>query len=88
MSGSGTAATTSWRYLGYCHEGQRFEVDGVNLWDCPWDELPDVRANVKEPQYGQDLSLRVYDVWTPTGPLRVASGEYSMNVYLFFCAEP
>jgi hypothetical protein len=76
---------TSWDVLGACGEGQRFEIEGLNVWAHEWIEEKEVpRAEVKDPQYGQSFAFHVYRVESGSKKARFAAGEFSNSVFGFY----
>ena len=80
--------TRRWRFVGACVEGQPFHVDGVDVWSRPWRQVADQTAEVKDPRYGQAFRFAVYEFEGRSGAVRMAAGECSAGVYLFYVAKP
>jgi hypothetical protein len=76
---------TSWDFLGACSEGQRFEIDGLDVWSHQWIKVADAPgADVKDPRYGQSLTFPVYQIEGGSKKARFAAGEFSNSVFGFY----
>jgi len=51
----------SWQFVGACVDGERFEIGGVNVWDCKWNRIPSLVASVRDPHHNQSHEFNVYD---------------------------
>ena len=71
-----------WIFHGHCRDGDKLEIDGLNVWDFEWRKS--AKATVRDPLYGQVLEFDVYEIATRTRTLRFAAGEFSNNVWGFF----
>jgi len=88
MTGSRRDPSVGWKYVGHCAEGDRFEIEGVNVWSEKWRSVPGLLAEVRDPQYGQDFRFAVYEIPKGNTILRFAAGEFSVNVFGFYVPEP
>jgi hypothetical protein len=76
---------TSWDFLGACGEGQRFEIEGLDVWSHQWIRVDDApRAEVKDPLYGQSFTFPVYQIEVGPKKARFAAGEFSNSVFGFY----
>jgi len=80
--------TGTWRFVGTSGEGQRFEIEGVNVWSSKWTrDTVAGDADVKDPLYGQSFTFHVYVVRTGSNLARFAAGEFSNGVFGFFVED-
>jgi hypothetical protein len=80
-------SSVQWRHVGHCVEGERFEIDGVNVWSHEWQRVSGLTAEVKDPLYRQDYRFDVYEIRKGSAAIRFAAGEYSGNVYGFYVPD-
>ena len=73
-----------WRYIGHCFDGQRFEIDGINVWDHPWTSKEELRAVVKDPGYLQTYDFHVYEIVADSKCVVFAAGEFSNSIFGFY----
>jgi hypothetical protein len=81
----------NWRHIGTCVDGQRFEIDGLDVWSHEWNEYPGLRARVLDPRYGQQFNFRVYEMVGHVGAderkVTFAAGEFSNCVWGFYLVD-
>lgn len=68
--------SSQWNFFGHCADGQRFEIQGVNVWDHEWIDTKE-RVNVKDPLYGQSFTFHIYEIVPERKKIRFATGEFS-----------
>ena len=85
MSDSGSPR---WRHLGRCVEGERFEIEGVNVWAYEWHRVPGVNAEGRDPLLREEYKFAVYELRAGARTIRFGAGEHSANVYGFCVPEP
>ena len=86
MTSAPSRSRDTWKFVGTCVEGQPFLVDGVDAWSAEWRRVPGEAAEVQDPLYGQLFRFDVYEIDGASGTIRMATGECSANVYLFYVA--
>jgi hypothetical protein len=68
----------SWEFATAGIEGQKLEIDSIDVWAHPWiEEKEEPKARVKDPAYGQNFSFHVYRIDAPNKTVRFAAGEFS-----------
>ena len=72
--------TTDWKHIATVADGDRFDIDGINIWDSKWIDTGE-RVHVKDPLYGQDYSFVVYEIVSGEKRIKFATGEFSNCVY-------
>lgn len=76
-----------WIFAGHCVDGNRFLIDGVNVWSRAWQNVPGQSAQIKDPLYGQDFSFPVYTIQDGEKEVRFAAGEFSNTIWGFYVLE-
>jgi hypothetical protein len=69
-----------WKFHTSVIEGDWLQLGGVNIWDQKWTDLGKT-VFLKDPIYGQDHSMRIYELPGENGTLRFAAGEFSNMVW-------
>jgi hypothetical protein len=76
---------TSWNFLGACSEGQRFEIEGLDVWSRSWTRAKEaLSAEVKDPRYGQSFTFPVYQIEVGSKKTLFAAGEFSNSMFGFY----
>jgi len=78
--------STEWKFFGACADGEEFKLNGVNVWACKWERVPNIIAAVRDPHYNQPHDFNVYDLVHAQGRVRVAAGEFSNCIWGFYLA--
>jgi hypothetical protein len=73
-----------WRFLKVVPDGQRFELDGANVWSIEWKRVPNQRAEIKDPLYGQSYSFEIFEFTHEGKVVRFAAGEFSNCMWGFY----
>ncbi len=71
---------TYWKYKATVFEGEKFEIQGLNIWDFEW-IYTNKNTNVKDPSYGESYSFDIYKIQNDNIEIVFAAGEFSNNVY-------
>lgn len=71
---------TDWNYVATIFDGEKFEIQGLNIWDFEW-KSTDEKINIKDPLYGQNYSFDIYKIQTIANEIVFAAGEFSNNVW-------
>lgn len=72
--------STSWKHIKTILDGERYEINGVNIWECEWKRTGE-SVEVKDPQYGQTFYMSVYQIHTGAFIVTFAAGEFSNCVW-------
>jgi hypothetical protein len=75
---------STWRHIGTCADGQRFEIQGLNVWDYKWMAKDGKPARVRDPIYDQEFTFRVYEIVAGERRVTFAAGEFSNCVWGFY----
>jgi hypothetical protein len=57
-------------------DGQELYINGLNIWAYPWKDLRQY-LNVKDPIYGQDHVMGIYEISDGQITVQFAAGEFS-----------
>ncbi len=68
--------STYWKHLDTVPDGYKFKIKGINIWDYPWKNTGE-KIIVKDPLYGKEQNLRVYEIQKEKLTVRFAAGEFS-----------
>lgn len=79
--------TTTWKYIGYCFDGARFEIAGLNVWQHEWVATSIPHAHVRDPFYGSPFEFPVYAIEAGAKRVLFAAGEFSNCVWGFYVPE-
>jgi hypothetical protein len=74
----------NWEFYGACGDGQKFEIDGINVWNHDWVSLSEPKAKVKDPRYGQSFEFPVYKMEHEGKQVTFAAGEFSNCMWGFY----
>ena len=74
----------TWRNIGTSVDGQRFEIDGLNVWAYPWMAKDGKPARVRDPIYRQAFAFPVYESAVEDKRISFAAGEFSNCVWGFY----
>jgi hypothetical protein len=74
---------SEWKFVGHCFDGDRFEIDGVNVWSCGW-RATGAKADITDPLYGAKYQFPIYEAGTPPKVIRFAASEFSNTVWGFY----
>jgi hypothetical protein len=78
----------TWRHIGTCVEGQRFDIEGLNVWSHKWICKKGELASVKDPLYAQSKTFHVYNIIAEQHQITFAAGEFSNGVFGFYTPTP
>jgi hypothetical protein len=67
-------------------DGTPFLIDGINIWDHTWEDVPGESASIRDPN-GRDVSLGVRRITTDSKTVRFAALEISNCVWAFYLPE-
>jgi len=73
-----------WKFLGWCPDGRRFEIGGVNVWEHEWTPRDGKPARVTDPVYGAAFQFPVYEIIAGTTRVTFAAGEFSNCAWGFY----
>ena len=74
---------TNWGHIKTVFDGDRFELEGINVWDCDWITTNN-RISVKDPLYGQEYRMTVFEIRQEDKVITFAAGEFSNCVWGFY----
>lgn len=74
---------TNWKHIKTVFDGDKFELDGLNVWDYDWISKKQ-RISVKDPLYGQKHNMIVYEIRQGDKVVEFAAGEFSNCVWGFY----
>jgi hypothetical protein len=75
-----TDTKDKWEHFKTIFDGERFEINGLNIWDNNWKDTGK-RINIKDPLYGQDFIFTVYEIINGQTTVEFAIGEFSNCVW-------
>jgi hypothetical protein len=67
-------------------DGSPFLVDGINLWDHPWEPIAGETVHTRDPAE-REVTLPVYRITDGAVTIRFASLEISAGVWAFYLPE-
>jgi hypothetical protein len=71
---------TNWKHIKTIVDGELCKIEGLNIWDYEWKNT-DERVSVKDPLYGQDHTLTVFEISDQNTTVTFAAGEFSNCVW-------
>ena len=83
MSASGVEDETGWCYVITVADGQSLRLNGIDVWKNRWVDTGR-RVAVKDPLYGQDFTLHVYEISSGNARALFAAGEWSNCMWGFY----
>lgn len=69
-----------WKHIKTIVDGDEFRVDGLNIWEHDW-ERTGQKITIKDPLYGQDYSMDVYEIRNAESKVTFAAGELSNCIW-------
>ncbi|WP_057938810.1 hypothetical protein [Algoriphagus resistens] len=69
-----------WKHLTTVVDGNGFSIDGLNIWDYDWKATGE-KINVKDPLYGQEYTMDIYEIANENVIVRFAAGEFSNCIW-------
>ncbi len=69
-----------WQFYTSVIDGEELRINGLNIWAYPWKDLRQY-LNVKDPIYGQDHVMGIYEVSDGQITVQFAAGEFSNMVW-------
>lgn len=76
-----------WKFAGHCFDGDRLEIDGINVWSVSW-RPTGAKAEITDPLYGVKYQFPIYEAGEPPRAIRFAASEFSNTVWGFFVEQP
>ena len=73
-----------WTLLKVVVDGERLEINGVNVWDHHWTDTGQT-VKVKDPLYGKEHTLSTYRVDADDKTIIFSATEFSNCVWGFYC---
>jgi len=65
----------NWKYITIIVDGETFVLEGLNIWDYEWTRTGET-ANVKDPLYGRNHKMTVYEISGNGSVVKFAAGEF------------
>lgn len=69
-----------WKHIKTIVDGDEFRLNGLNIWDHKW-RATGSKINVKDPLYGQDYGMPIYEIENKYLKVIFAAGEFSNTVW-------
>ena len=69
-----------WKHIKTVIDGDRFEINGLNIWDYAWVETGE-KINIKDPLYVQNYTMSIFEIHKENITIRFAAGEFSNCVW-------
>lgn len=69
-----------WKYITAIVEGEPYTINGLNIWDHEW-KTTGQSINVKDPLYGQDCTMTVFEIAFNDIIVMFAAGEFSSCIW-------
>jgi len=70
----------SWQHIKTITDGEYFELNGLNIWDCEWTNTKET-IQIKDPIYAQAYTFAVYEITNGHASATFAAGEFSNCVW-------
>lgn len=71
---------TNWKHIATIADGQKYEIDGLNIWDCKW-KFTGEKISVKDSLYGQVHTMNVWEIEDGRKKVKFSAGEFSNCVW-------
>lgn len=78
------ATSDNWTAVGVVAEGQRVDVDGLDLWSLEWVRTNEPDVLLPHPVHQQHHRFSIYEIRQRDTAIRFAVAEVSPNVYAFY----
>jgi len=73
-----------WVFVGNCVDGERFELEGINVWSRGWQATGE-ETRTNDPMYTwQHYDFPVYTMTDGVKTVEFAAGEFSNMIWGFF----
>ena len=72
--------STNWRHIKTIIDGEKFEINGLNIWDFQWYQTGE-RITINDHLYGQNHMMHVFEIRKEKIVVRFAAGEFSNCVW-------
>ena len=70
----------NWKYAATVVDGNRFEIDKLNIWDHEWIDTGETTP-VKDPLYGREFTFTIYEIENGNKKVKFAGGEFSNGMW-------
>ena len=73
-------------FLGTCLDGEKFTIDGANVWDHKWTNL---KLNVKviDPEYDERHRFTLWSIRVEGKEIQFIAGEFTNSIWGFYRPE-
>ena len=78
------APCESWVFFDSCADGERLEIQGIDVWQCKWVRCDGEMAVVRDPHYQERREFEVYTLVQGERRVRMAAGEFSNGIWGFY----
>lgn len=73
-----------WQFVATSAEGDSLIIEGIDVWQQPWQKAPDELASVRASGQGERLSLPVYEILADDKRIAFAAAEVSNGIWEFY----
>ncbi len=77
---------SEWKFIGHCFDGDRFEIEGTNVWEHAWRSTGGT-ASITDPLYKVKYQFTIYEAGAAPKIIRFAAGEFSNTVWGFYTEQ-
>ena len=70
----------NWKHIKTIVDGDEFRIKGLNIWEHNWKRTGQ-KIVVKDPLYGQEHSMDIYEIANKESTVVFAAGEFSNCVW-------
>ncbi|SHN01452.1 hypothetical protein [Mucilaginibacter sp. OK098] len=73
----------NWNGCATIADGERYEIEGVNIWDFKWRATGD-KFTANEPVRGLNYNITIYEITERGKSIRFGAAEVSNNVWIVY----
>lgn len=70
----------NWSHSNTVVEGDKFEIEGLNIWDYKWKDTGK-RIIIKGPNDGNQYTFHIFEITERNKTIKFAAGEFSNLVW-------
>ena len=75
-----------WKHLATVIDGEKFEIQGLNIWDFKWQNTNKV-VKVKDPLYNKEFFFNAYRIQNSGIEVTFVAGEFSNCIWGIYLEE-
>ncbi|WP_163322600.1 hypothetical protein [Draconibacterium mangrovi] len=75
--------SSNWKHIKTVPDGFKFKIKKLNVWDYDW-IATNQRVIVKDPLYGQEYCMTIYEIHHNEKVIEFAAGEFSNCMWGFY----